>query len=152
VALTLNPAALALGRLSGNLELLIAPHQSLGLSPNAIVFPVDRGALASQALGFLTHDSSSVGGELGYHFWFRGRESLNGPWLGPSLLLGRVTGASVGNGASPQVYWGAAVDFGWQAVFPGGFTAGGGLGFGWVELASNAALFPRLLLQVGWSF
>jgi hypothetical protein len=68
------------------------------------------------------------------------------------LLVGSVTNASVGDGSHAQVYWGGAFDVGAQAVFSGGFTIGGGLGVGFLELASNVTVFPRLLFQVGWSF
>ena len=155
VALTLNPAALALGRVSANVEVLLAPHDSLVLSPNLLAFQVDRGgryALASEALGFATKGSGSVGGELGYHYWWRWRRSLVGPYFGPSLLLGSVNSASVGTTANAQVYWGGAFDAGGQGVLPGGFTLGAGLGLGFVEMASVAAVFPRFLLQLGWSF
>ena len=155
VAITLNPAALVLGRLSVNVEFLLAPHHSLVLSPNILAFEEERGgryALASEALGFATRGSGSFGGELGYHYWWRWRRSLVGPYFGPSLLLGSVTNASVGPTASAQAYLGGAFDAGGQGVLPGGFTLGAGLGLGFVELASVVAVFPRFLLQLGWSF
>ncbi|HEX3345097.1 MAG TPA: hypothetical protein VHS09_11025, partial [Polyangiaceae bacterium] len=96
--------------------------------------------------------SSSFGGELGYHYWWHWRRSLVGPYFGPSLLLGSVTNASVGPTASAQTYWGGAFDAGGQGVLPGGFTLGAGVGLGFVELESNGAVFPRFLLQLGWSF
>jgi hypothetical protein len=155
VAITFNPAALALGRLSANVEVLLAPHHSLVLSPNVLAFQEGHGGrydLASEGLGFATERSSSFGAELGYHYWWRWRRSLAGPYFGPSLLLGSVTNASVGSTTAAQAYWGAAFDAGGQAVLPGGFTLGAGIGLGFVELASSAALFPRFLFQLGWSF
>ncbi len=155
VAITLNPAALVVGRLSANAELLLAPHHALVLSPNVLVFGANRGGrndLASDALGFATRTSQSFGGELGYHYWWRWRQSLAGPFFGPSLLLGSMTNASVGNANTTQLYWGGAFDAGGQAVLPGGFTLGLGIGIGFVELASTEAVFPRFLLQLGWSF
>jgi hypothetical protein len=155
VAITLNPAALVLGRLSANVEFLLAPHHSLVLSPNILAFQEGHGGrydLASEGLGFATERSSSFGGELGYHYWWRWRRSLSGPYFGPSLLLGSVTNASVGTTANAQGYWGAAFDAGGQAVLPGGFTLGAGIGLGFVTMASAAAVFPRFLFQLGWSF
>jgi hypothetical protein len=155
VAITFNPVALALGRLSANVEVLLAPHHSLVLSPNVLAFQETHGGrydLASEGLGFATQRSSSFGGELGYHYWWHWRRSLAGPYFGPSLLLGSVTNASVGSTTAAQAYWGAAFDAGGQAVLPGGFTLGAGVGLGFVELASIAAVFPRFLFQLGWSF
>jgi len=155
VSITINPAALVLGRLSANVEFLLAPHHSLVLSPNVLAFEEGHGGrydLASEGLGFATGRSSSFGGELGYHYWWRWRQSLMGPYFGPSLLLGSVTNASVGPTAAAQAYWGGAFDAGGQAVLPGGFTLGAGIGLGFVELASVAAIFPRFLFQLGWSF
>ncbi len=155
VAITFNPAALALGRLSANVEVLLAPHHSLVLSPNLLVFQEGHGGrydLASEGLGFATERSSSFGGELGYHYWWQWRRSLMGPYFGPSLLLGSVTNASVGSTGNAQAYWGGAFDAGGQAVLPGGFTLGAGIGLGFVEMASVAAVFPRFLFQLGWSF
>jgi hypothetical protein len=155
VAITFNPAALVLGRLSANVEVLLAPHHSLVLSPNVLAFQENHGGrydLASEGLGFATQRSSSFGGELGYHYWWQWRRSLVGPYFGPSLLLGSVTNASVGPTAAAQAYWGGAFDAGGQGVLPGGFTLGAGVGLGFVEVASVAAVFPRFLLQLGWSF
>jgi hypothetical protein len=156
VAITWNPAALALGRLSGNFEVLVAPHHSLLVSPNALVLDEDRGGrynAFSAGLGFASHDSDSLGLELGYHYWWRWSHSLRGPFFGPSLLLGSTTNATAGpNPGSAQGYVGAALDFGGQAVLSGGFTIGAGLGLGFIHLAEANALFPRFLLQLGWSF
>lgn len=155
LAVTVNPLALTLGRLSANVELLLAPHHSLVLSPNLLVFQEDRGgryALASEALGFATARSSSFGAELGYHYWWRWRRALAGPYFGPSLLLGTVNNATVGTTPGAQAYWGGAFDAGGQGVLPGGLTLGAGIGLGFVSVASVYAVFPRFLLQLGWSF
>jgi Protein of unknown function (DUF3575) len=155
LAVTLNPLPLTLGRLSANVEWLLAPHHALVLSPNVLLFSTDRGGrydLRSEGLGFATQDSSGFGGELGYHYWWRWRESLSGPFFGPSLLLGATTKASVGTTTGAQAYWGAALDAGGQVVLPAGFTLGAGIGLGFVDMASSGAVFPRFLLQLGWSF
>jgi hypothetical protein len=155
VAITLNPVALTVGRLSANVEFLLAPHHSLVLSPNLIAFHEDRGgrySLLNEGLGLATNNSNSFGGEVGYHYWWRWRRSLVGPFFGPSVLLGSVTNAAVGNTTGAQGYWGLAFDAGGQAVLPGGFTIGAGIGLGFVEMDDAYAVFPRFLLQLGWSF
>jgi len=155
VAVTFNPLGLTLGRLSANVEFLVAPHHAFILSPNVLVFQEQRGgrySLLNEGLGLATNASGGFGGEVGYHYWWRWRRSLSGPFFGPSVLLGSVTNAAVGPTNGAQTYWGFALDAGGQAVFPGGFTLGAGLGFGFVDLASAGAFFPRALLQVGWSF
>jgi hypothetical protein len=155
VAITANPLDLALGRLSANVEILLAQHHAIVLSPNVLLFHVDRGGrynLESEGLGFASPTSTGFGGELGYHYWWTWRHLLAGPYFGPSLLLGSVNGATVGAATGSQWYWGGAVDAGAQAVLPGGFTLGGGLGLGFVTMASTVGVFPRFLLQLGWSF
>jgi hypothetical protein len=156
VAITFNALALTVGRLSGNFEVQIAPHHSLLASPNALLFDVDRGGrynAVSEGLGFASRGSSSLGIELGYHYWWRWSRDLRGPFLGPSLLIGSTTNATAGpNPADAQTYWGLALDAGWQAVLAGGFTIGGGLGIGYAHLGDANAIFPRVLFQIGWSF
>ena len=155
VAITWNPLALVGGRLSGNVEVLLAPHHALLVSPSALVLQADRGGrynAESQGLGFASRSGGGFGLELGYHYWWRWSRDLRGPFLGPSLLLGSTTNATAGpDPASAQTYWGAALDAGWQAVLAGGFTLGAGVGLGLVHLGGASAIFPRLLLQVGWS-
>jgi|SRR5579859_738700 len=155
-AITWNALALTLGRLSMNVELLFAPHHALVFSPNLLVFQIDRGGrynFASEGLGFASPSSFGIGGELGYHYWWSAwHRALAGPWAGPSLLLGSTTLATVGSTTGAQVYWGAAIDAGGQAVLPGGFTFGAGVGLGFVAMASQAGVFPRFIAQAGWSF
>jgi hypothetical protein len=156
VAITWNPVALTAGRLSGNFEVLVAPHHALLVSPNALVFDQDRGGrynVVSQGLGFASRNSDSLGLELGYHYWWRWARDLRGPFFGPSLLLGSTTNATAGpSPGSAQPYWGAAFDVGGQGVLSGGFTIGAGAGLGFIHLGDASALFPRFLFQIGWSF
>jgi hypothetical protein len=154
VAITLSPIGLFRGRLSANLEVQLEPHHSLIFSPNLLVWNVDRGdpdSLESDGLGFATRTSSSIGMELGYHYWWRWARELRGPFIGPALLLGSTTDAAVGDPTHGQTYWGIAFDVGWQEVLPGGFTAGVGAGLETVRMADTGSVVPRLLLQLGWS-
>jgi hypothetical protein len=153
VALTIDPLPVVFGRLGGNAEFLFWPHHSLVASPSVLLFQVDRGgrySIVSEGLGFATHDSASLGVELGYHYWTRAFDSLHGVFVGPSLLLGTTTQSTV-DASSAQGYWGIAFDLGEQEVLRGGFTFGGGVGVGVLRMAGATALFPRLLLQIGWS-
>ena len=150
--MTFNPLALTLGRLSANVEVLLAPHHSISLSPNIIAFQENRGGrydLRSDALGFASPQSSSFGAEVGYHYWWHWHRSLAGPYFGPSFLAGSVTNAQVGNKTNAQPYFGGAFDAGGQGILPGGFTLGAGVGLGFIEMASATQFFPRFLLQLG---
>jgi len=155
IGITLNPLDLALGRLSANVEVQVAPHHSLVVSPNLLIVHLDRGgryALASEGFGYATRSSFGFGVELGYHYEWSGQRSLSGPFVGPSFLVGGTTEASVGDPTQTQAYWGLALDVGEQEVLPGGFTIGAGVGLGLLFMADAAAIFPRFLLQLGWSF
>jgi hypothetical protein len=155
IGITLNPLDLALGRLSANVELQVAPHHSFVVSPNLLIVHVDRGgrySLASEGFGFAARSSTGFGIELGYHYDWYGQRSLGGPFFGPSFLLGATSDASVGDPTQTQAYWGLALDAGEQEVLPGGFTIGAGVGLGFILMADAAAVFPRFLLQVGWAF
>ena len=155
LSITWNPVGLFWGRLSANAELELAPHHSVVASPNAIVFAADRGgptALLSEGFGFATRGSASFGGEVGYHYWLEGARTLRGPFVGPSFLFGATTSASVGDPTQLQGYWGFAADVGIQQVIGKGFTIGAGAGLAFLHMADTTRLFPRLLLQVGWTF
>jgi hypothetical protein len=155
LAITINPLPLLLGRMSGNAEVLLAAHHALIASPNLLLFHVDRGgrySWAAEGFGFATQPSGGFGIELGYHFYWQAQHWLRGPFFGPSLLLGTTTDANVGDPSHAQAYWGLALDIGEQEVLSGGLTLGGGLGLGLVRMAGATAVFPRLLVQVGWSF
>ncbi len=144
------------GRLSAAAEISLTRHHALVVAPNLLLVQVDRGgrdSLVSEGFGFASTASSSVGIELGYHYWWAAwpaQESLRGLFLGPSLLLGDTSQSSV-DPSHAQGYWGVACDVGTQEVFSGGFTIGAGAGLGFVRMAGATAFFPRLLLQIGWS-
>jgi hypothetical protein len=153
-AVTLNPVPLAFGRLSANLELDLAPHHALVLSPNVLFAGVGRGdprTLLSDGFGFASTGSQSYGFEVGYHYWMRRRPALEGIFLGPSVVVGVTTQATVGDPSRTQAYGGAAFDVGYQAVVGPGFVVGAGAGAGLIHMSSTNALFPRLLFQIGWT-
>ncbi len=155
LAVTLNPLGLFWGRVSANLEYQLLPHHSLFVSPNLLLGHVDRGGggdVLSEGLGFATATSAGIGVELGYHYWWDWARALRGPFIGPALLLGGTSQATVGDASRIQPYWGVALDVGWQEVLPVGVTAGVGAGIEYIEMAGVGRVVPRLLLQVGWSF
>jgi hypothetical protein len=134
-------------------ELLIAPHHAVFASPNLLFAEVDRGgrsSFVSEGFGFASTASGGAGIEVGYHYWSHARESLRGMFFGPSILLGDTSQSSV-DPSHAQGYWGFALDVGGQEVFPGGFTLGGGAGMGFVRMEGATAVFPRILLLIGWS-
>jgi len=157
VAITLNPIPLFWGRLSANVEVQLAPHHAIVVSPNVLVFNEDRNPRTlSNGFGFASPTSNGVGVEVGYHYWWRWARSLRGPFVGPSFLVGSTSNVSdavsVADPTQTQAYWGFAFDVGEQEVLPGGFTLGGGLGIGFIRMAGAEAVFPRVLMQIGWSF
>jgi hypothetical protein len=155
IALTLDPLDLISGRLSANVEIQVQPHHAIIASANALVFDASRGGphnVVSEGFGFATNLSSGFGVELGYHYWVDWARALRGPFVGPSFLFGGTSQASVGDPSHAQPYWGLALDGGWQEVFAGGFTAGGGGGLEMIRMAGTSAVVPRFLIQLGWSF
>lgn len=152
IAVTLDPLPLLWGRIGANVELLVAPHHALVGSAHVLLSNVNRGGILAQAFGFAQKTSSGAGAEVGYHYWWYWSRSLQGPFFGPSLLVGSTTNATVGGVPDAQTYWGVSVDAGEQAVLAGGFTAGAGIGLGLIRMADAGAVFPRFLAQLGWSF
>jgi hypothetical protein len=155
IAVTLDPLDLVAGRLSANVEIQVQPHHAIIASANALIFDASRGGphnIVSEGFGFATNLSSGFGIELGYHYWVDWARALRGPFVGPSFLFGGTSQASVGDPSHAQQYWGLALDGGWQEVFGGGFTAGGGGGLEMIRMAGTSAVVPRFLIQLGWSF
>jgi hypothetical protein len=147
VSITFNPIALVAGRVSANVELMLAVHHALVLSPN-LLFSTPRSDSVNTGVGFAARDSTGFGGEVGYHYFVRWTRTARGPYFGPSILAG--------TNSATRSWWGLAMDLGAQAVMASGFTIGGGLGLMYMQSldpsVNRAALLPRFLLQIGWSF
>lgn len=147
-----NPLPLFAGRLSADIELMLAPHHALVVSPNFTLHKVvfDRNDdLLGYGLGYAGDDSAGFGGEVGYHYWLR--RHLAGVYFGPSLVLG----ATLPEGGKGFAYYGAAVDVGYQYLFSNGFTLNGGGGILIVNGTFGGSVVhaaPRFLFGIGWSF
>jgi len=156
-ALEYNPAALAIGRFSGNAEALLAPHSALTFS------------LAGDA-----RNSAYLRGvypEVGYRY-YSGR-GINGFFATASIVGGAFAYHTNGL-ANPE--WvntyliGAALDVGYQYQFNFGLQIGAGVGAQLqysrkrqyeiyqsdftplAELLADSGLRPRGLLWVGYAF
>lgn len=127
---------------------MFLPRHSLVLSPH-VSFAQDRGDLARKALGFMGPAATGFGVELGYRHYFGGTEP-EGVFIGPSLLLDSTRPAAR---ADRFTAYGGAFDVGYQVIIGSGFTmsAGGGLMVIGAE-GTDAAVAPRILFSVGWSF
>ena len=155
MTVSVSPIPLAWGRIGLEAELEVARHHALVAALNALVFQADRGgagAMLSAGFGFASVASSSVGLEVGYHYWFDAHRALAGPYIGPSLLLGTTTQATAGDGNGWQGYWGGALDVGWQEVLPAGLTVALGGGLAVTHMADATEPYPRLVARIGWAF
>jgi len=145
LSLRLNPVPLVEARLSADVEILVASHHALVLSPN-VTFAAHRGELIAYGFGFTADRSTGFGGEAGYHYWVR--RDLEGIFLGPSLVFGST--------ATPNLpshgYFGVALDVGYQAVIANGFTVAVGGGVLVITGNSLTKVTPRGLLGIGWTF
>lgn len=131
-----------------DVEYTFAPHHAFIVSPN-ITFAVDRQRPTQIAFGYTNANSSGLGTEVGYHYWFN--PVAEGLFLGPSLLLGATSYPNFGS----RLDYGLAFDVGYQVILGNGFTvmAGGGLLLiGQSGTGNSVHLLPRALLGLGWSF
>ncbi len=152
-SIRLNPLPIFAGRLSVDLEFMLAPHHALIVSPNVtfhkVAFARNDNTLG-YGLGFASDTSAGFGGEVGYHYWTR--RHLQGIYLGPSLVLG-ATLPSAPPGAKAFAYFGGAFDVGYQYLFANGFTLNGGGGIMVIGASGTTAhAAPRFLFGLGWSF
>jgi hypothetical protein len=146
-SIRLNVLPLFSGRLSVDLEFLLAPHHAIVVAPNA-TFAMGRLDLVNYGFGFTDRFSWGIGTEFGYHYW-TGRH-LEGLYFGPSGVFGYTGPPAPREGYG---YYGLAFDVGWQWVFGHGFTlnvGGGAMLLGARE--QRGRFLPRLLAGLGWSF
>jgi hypothetical protein len=152
-SLRFNPLPLFAGRLSVDLEFLLAPHSAIVVSPNVTFHKLAfarNGNELGYGLGYAGDNSAGFGGEVGYHYWIR--RHLDGVYVGPSLVLGATLPPAP---TKTFAYYGAALDVGYQFLFSNGFTLNGGGGILIINASptgSTVHAAPRFLFGIGWSF
>ncbi|MEI7893002.1 MAG: DUF3575 domain-containing protein [Myxococcales bacterium] len=156
VALSWNPLTLHLEHYGANVEVLVASHHALVLSP---FYAWTRTNADSNNNVF-----RGIGGELGYR-WYEGHDGPRGFFLGPSVLLGSYTAVPKVGSSVPFWNFGLAVDVGYQALVADRWVVGLGAGLQYTiptetfpqqELPASVVairgLRPRLLVSLGAAF
>lgn len=168
LAITVNPAALLIGRYGGNAELVLARHHAIVGSAYAQAFSLTfiRNMLPPEVRDHLKDAPVAAGGELGYRF-YTGSRGADGLFVGPSFLVTPLVYPVLTSGQMidlvPYHVPGVALDVGAQAVTSVGLTIGGGLGVEYLAyevpndphrlpVSLDPHWLPRVLLSAGWSF
>src|SRR4051812_15023749 len=88
VAVTVNPAALLIGRYGGNVEVVFARHHALVASgyAQAYTLTLARNMVPPEARDHLRDAPLTAGGEIGYRL-YSGSRGADGLFVGPSFLL-----------------------------------------------------------------
>ena len=152
VSLLGSPFGLVVGRVSAEVQLMVALHHAIVLNP--FVRVVDDFVLLTTSgrreLGY--------GAEIGYRY-FSGRRGANGLFIGPSVVVAHdhvaagIDSHSHAVGTEDPSFLGAIIDVGAQGILESGFTIGGGAGGGaLLRFGGNVAFTPRLLFTLGYSF
>lgn len=166
LTLTANPLALAVFRISANLDLLVAHHHALTASG----YRQTISALATTATATAKTTYETMGGELGYRL-YTGDRGANGMFVGAGGFLQSTTVEESSSqrarnlvlAANTSVFaYGPFVDLGGQHITSWGFTCGAGVGAMYVfrtgqpgltsTFARFGGLLPRLLVTLGYSF
>jgi hypothetical protein len=152
VTLIGNPFGLMVGRVSPEVQLMMAPHHGLVFNPYIRV--IDDFVLLTTSL----RREFGYGAELGYRY-FTGKRGANGLFIGPSVIAAHdhvaagIDAHSLAVGPENPSYVGAILDAGAQGILDSGFTIGGGAGGGVVHrLGGSPAFTARLLFTLGYSF
>jgi hypothetical protein len=168
IAVTVNPAALLIGRYGGNVEVVVARHHAIVASGYAQAYTLTlvRNMIPPEARDHLRDAPLTAGGEIGYRL-YSGSRGADGLFVGPSFLLTPLVYPAIANHDTielvPYHVPGVAVDVGAQAVTSIGLTIGGGIGVEYlayqlpndphrVPIGVEPHWLPRVLLQAGWSF
>lgn len=163
VAIEYNPIALAINRISFNVELAPAEHHALVLSPYYF-YPATPTFTNGAGLTVLGQKFEGLGGELGYRYYF-GRGGLRGWFAGPSILAAWVE-STAGDGAKTSFEdVGVAADVGYQALVVDDWVVslGAGAQFVWTtrsipdqqmpaNIYANRGVQPRVLFALGYAF
>lgn len=165
--LSWSPLPLLIGKVSFDLVLVPKNHHGIVLCPfyvNTSTAPVYAFNDMGQAMQLAQQSFVGWGGELGYRYYF-GKAGPRGLFLGPSLILGWFT-ATAGNGTQlSYLYYGGAVDVGYQMLVANRVSIGfgGGLQVTGESKAiptqqfparfyANFSVLPRLLASLGVAF
>jgi hypothetical protein len=167
LALEINPlAGLALHRWGANIILAPLEHHAIILNPYhayARTFPINLYDDNGNPTLLPVQRFNGWGGELGYRY-YTGRGGLRGLFLGPSLFADWMTVDAQDGSQANYVYYGLAVDVGYQALITDrvSLSLGGGLQYGLpskdiprqgfqAKYYANPILLPRLLVSIGWA-
>lgn len=161
-----RPAQGGLGKLS--IDVVFAPleHHALVLSPFYVLTrttPITIFADDATPTRLPIQTFRGFGTELGYRYYF-GSSGLRGVFVGPSLIIGSFTAKAENGDKKSYADYGAAVDFGYQALVLDRLALGLGVGLQytttsksipdqmlWAKVFANSTLFPRVLASVGWA-
>jgi hypothetical protein len=162
-----NPVSLIFGKVSGSVVIAPVNHHALALSPSyastqtAPIYVFDAAGNPTQ---LPVQKFNSIGGELGYRYYF-GERGPRGLFLGPSLLLFSVT-ATAQNGTQTAFHnYGLAGDVGYQMLVAErvSLSLGAGLQYTWdsksipaqqfpSDLYANGGFRPRVIAALGVAF
>ena len=162
-AIEYNPIALAIDRISIDVEVAPAEHHALILSPYYF-YPRTAAFMNDSGQAVLSQKFEGAGGELGYRYYF-GRGGLRGAFVGPSVLAAWVN-ATAGDGAQTSFGdIGFAADVGYQALVVDDWVVslGAGAQYVWTtrsipdqqmpaNLYANRGIQPRVLFALGYAF
>lgn len=161
-----GPTQGGLGKLSLNFVLAPLEHHALILSPYYVLTrttPITVFDDNSNPTQLPVQTFRGYGAELGYRY-YTGQGGLRGFFAGPSLILATMTATAQNGQKTPYLDYGVAVDVGYQALVVDSvsLSIGAGLQYTtpsknipeqmlWAKVFANAAVFPRVLVSVGWA-
>jgi hypothetical protein len=161
-----GPTQGGLGKLSLNFVLAPLEHHALILSPYYVLTrttPITVFDDNSNPTQLPVQTFRGYGTELGYRY-YSGQGGLRGFFAGPSLILAAMTAQAQNGQKTPYLDYGVAVDVGYQALVVDSvsLSIGAGLQYTtpsknipeqmlWAKVFANTAVFPRVLVSVGWA-
>jgi hypothetical protein len=165
VAIELNPVPLlTIGKLSANLLIVPVEHHAIVLSPfytsttTAPIFVYDDQGHGTQ---LPEQKFTGFGAELGYRYYF-GAAGPRGLFLGPSLVVARMT-ATAGDGTKTDfIDLGVAADMGYELLVADRIAVSLGAGLQVIttsktipdqqfpaKIYANGGVLPRVLFSIG---
>jgi hypothetical protein len=161
-----RPKQGGLGKLSANIVVAPCEHHAVVISPFYVLTrttPIQIWDDQLNATQLPIQTFRGYGTELGYRY-YTGRGGLRGLFLGPSLILGAFTATAENGQKKPYLDYGVAGDVGYQALVLDrvSLSLGAGLQYTttsksipeqmlWAKVFANSAVFPRVLISVGYA-